>query len=379
MQSREEFVRLATAEGGSVALLCRRFGISRKTGYKWLSRYRAGEALADRSRRPRGSPLRTAPALEASVLALRRERPSWGGRKLRRRLLDQGHMAVPAAATITAILARHGLIDAAEAAKHAPFRRFEHARPNALWQMDFKGHFAHAAGRCHPLTVLDDHSRYAVCLAACADQVTETVRGQLITVFRRYGLPERINMDNGSPWGDGAGGRYTLLTVWLLRLGIRFSHSAAYHPQTNGKDERFHRTLKRDVLYARQYADLAACQRAFEGFRAIYNGERPHEALNLAVPASRYCASPREYPETLAPIVYDPSDQVRRVQQGGWVSFHGHELHLPKAFAGQSIALRPTTADGLWDAIFVAQRIAHIDLRNALCPVQPVTHVPEHV
>ncbi|HEX5327473.1 MAG TPA: IS481 family transposase, partial [Acetobacteraceae bacterium] len=265
MQSREEFVRLAAAEGGNVAMLCGRFGISRKTGYKWLSRYRAGEGLADRSRRPHGSPLRTSPALEGSVLALRRERPSWGGRKLRRRLLDQGHPVAPAASTITAILARHGLIDAAEAARHGAFQRFEHARPNALWQMDFKGHFAHAAGRCHPLTVLDDHSRYAVCLAACADEVTETVRAQLIAVFRRYGLPERINIDNGSPWGDGAGGRYTLLTVWLLRLGIRFSHSAPYHPQTNGKDERFHRTLKRDVLHGRQYADLAACQRAFEG------------------------------------------------------------------------------------------------------------------
>ncbi|HET8995849.1 MAG TPA: IS481 family transposase [Acetobacteraceae bacterium] len=379
MEGREEFVSLAMADGANVALLCRRFGISRKTGYKWLARHRTGAELIDRSRRPLASPLRTSPEMEAAVVALRQQRPSWGGRKLRRRLLDQGYQAVPAASTIGAILGRHDQIDAAEAVKHTPFRRFEHDRPNALWQMDFKGHFAHAAGRCHPLTVLDDHSRYAVCLTACADETAGTVRERLIAVFRRYGLPERINVDNGSPWGDGAGGRYTMMTVWLLRLGLRCSHSRPYHPQTNGKDERFHRTLKRDVLYGRSYGDLTACQRAFDDFRIIYNGERPHEALGFAVPASRYCASTREYPETLPPIEYDPADQVRQVQQGGRVSFQGRELHLPKAFAGQPIALRPTTTDGIWTAVFVAQRIAQIDLRDALHPVQPVTHVPEHV
>jgi len=379
MDSRDEFVSLAAAEGANVAMLCRRFGISRKTGYKWLNRHKRGGPLSDRSRRPSASPSRTPSEIEAQVLALREQRPSWGGRKLRRRLLDQGHEAVPAASTITAILGRHGRIDSAEAAKHVPFQRFEHDRPNALWQMDFKGHFAHHGGRCHPLTVLDDHSRYAVWLAACADEATETVRGQLIAAFRRYGLPDRINMDNGAPWGDGAGGRYTVLTVWLLQLGLRCSHSRVYHPQTNGKDERFHRTLKRDVLHGQSYADLAACQHAFDAFRVIYNGERPHEALDLAVPASRYQPSARDYPETLAPIEYDPVDQVRRVQQGGWVSFEGRDLHLPKAFAGQPVALRPTTTDGVWDVVFVVQRIAQVDLRNALDPLQPVTHVPEHV
>jgi len=379
MQSREEFVRLVSAEGANMALLCRRFGISRKTGYKWRSRQQADAPLLDRSRRPLHSPSRTASAIEARVLELRDQQPSWGGRKLRRRLLDLEQTGVPAASTITAILDRHGRLDPAEAAKHTPLQRFEHDRPNALWQMDFKGHFAHGGGRCHPLTVLDDHSRYAICLAACADEVTETVRDRLIAVFRRFGLPDRINADNGSPWGDSAGGHYTELTVWLLRLGLPCSHSRAYHPQTNGKVERFHRTLKRDVLEARSYADLAACQRAFDTFRGVYNSERPHEALDLAVPASRYRPSLREYPETLPPIEYDPADQVRRVQKGGWISFQGRAFHLPKAFAGQPVALRPTTTDGKWDVIFVAQRVVQIDLHDALGKVQPVTHVPEHV
>jgi len=379
MQNRMEFVRLASAEGANVSELCRRFGISRKTGYKWLTRHRAGTDVSDRSRRPRTSPGRTDAAVETAVLALRTEQPSWGGRKLRRRLRDQGHAAVPAASTITAILSRHGRIDAAEAPRHAAFQRFEHDRPNALWQMDFKGHFAHATGRCHPLTVLDDHSRYSISLSACADEVTATVQEQLIAAFRRHGLPERMNMDNGSPWGDGPGCRYTPLTVWLLRIGVRFSHSRAYHPQTNGKDERFHRTLKRDVLHGRNYDDLAACQRAFDRFREVYNAERPHEALDLAVPASRYRASERAYPEILAPIEYDPTDLVRRVQQGGLISFKGRPFKVPQAFAGQSIALRPTTEDGVWDAVFIAHKLARIDLREPARSVQPVTHVPEQL
>jgi transposase InsO family protein len=321
--------------------------------------------------------------MEAAVVTLREQRPSWGGRKLRRRLLDQGHDGVPAASTITSILSRHGCIEPADRAGHTPLTRFEHDRPNALWQVDFKGHFATGAGRCHPLTVLDDHSRYAVCLSACGDEVTATVRDRLVATFRRHGLPERMNMDNGSPWGgswsDTPGRRYTPLTVWLLRLGVRFSHSRPYHPQTNGKDERFHRTLKRDVLHGRIYADLAACQRAFDGFREIYNAERPHEALGLAVPASRYRGSPRDYPETLAPIEYDPIDHVRRVQNGGWISFKGHEIRLPKALVGQPVALRPTNTDGVWDAVFIAHRVAQIDLRDPVQAQQPVTHVPEQV
>ncbi len=380
MESRAEFVRLACLSDANVSALCRRFAISRKTGYKWLARHRADGDLRERSRRPAASPGRTPAGIEAAVLTLRAQRPSWGGRKLRRRLLDQGHEAVPAASTISAILSRHGCIDPAESARHTPLTRFEHERANALWQMDFKGHFALAsAGRCHPLTVLDDHSRYAVCLSACADEVTATVRDRLVATFRRHGLPERMNMDNGSPWGDAPGRRYTPLTVWLLRLGVRFSHSRPYHPQTNGKDERFHRTLKRDVLHGQSYADLAACQRAFDAFREVYNAERPHEALKLAVPASRYCASPRDYPEVLAAIEYDPTDQVRRVQHGGWISFQGREIRLPQAFAGQPIALRPTNTDGVWDAVFIAHRVSQIDLRGPMQPQQPVTYVPEQV
>lgn len=385
-----EFVRLAGTHGSNVAALCRRFGISRKTGYKWLARHHGGQGVAERSRRPVASPSRTGAEMEAAIVGLRAAHPSWGGRKLRRRLLDLGHTGghagghaggqagVPSASTLTAILARHGCIDPAEAQKHAPFTRFEHACPNALWQMDFKGHFATAEGRCHPLTVLDDHSRYAVCVSACANETTATVQDRLVAVFRRFGLPERINVDNGSPWG-GMGCGWTPLTVWLRLLGVRTSHSRPHHPQTNGKDERFHRTLKRDVLHGRAYAGLSACQDAFDAFRETYNALRPHEALGLDVPASRYRASVRAYPETLPVVEYDAPDQVRRVQHDGWISFKGHRIHLPKAFAGHPIAIRPTPRDGVWQVVFVANTIGQLDLRQPSPTLKPVTHVPEQV
>ena len=379
MQSRLEFVRLAAVADANVAELCRRFGISRKTGYKWLARQRCDGDVAARSRRPLSSPGQTAPDMEAAVLALRVERPSWGGRKLRRRLLDKGLTGIPSASTITAILQRHGCIDPALSQQHQPLTRFEHERPNALWQMDFKGHFAMVERRCHPLTVLDDHSRYAVCVSACLDETTSTVQERLVEVFRCFGLPERMNVDNGSPWGSSTGERYTPLIVWLLRLGVGVSHSRPCHPQTNGKDERFHRTLKRDVLHGRVYASLDACQRAFDGFRDVYNTERPHEALGLATPVSRYQASPRRYPDSVPPVEYDPPDQPRRVDAGGWLSFKGHPVKVPKAFAGEHVALRPTTQDGLWDIVFIRHRLAQIDLRQPAAASQPVTHVPEQV
>jgi transposase InsO family protein len=381
MGLRAEFVALAAQPGVKIAALCRRFGISRKTAYKWLARQRANAAedFADRSRRPRTSPHRSDATVERQVLALRAAHPCWGGRKIARRLHDLGAGAVPAPSTITAILRRHGQLEPAESAKHRAFTRFERDRPNELWQMDFKGDFALLQGRCHPLTVLDDCSRFALCVAACADEQATTVQERLTAVFRRYGLPEAMLQDNGSPWGDSPAHPHTVLTVWLMRLGIRVVHSRPAHPQTLGKDERFHRTLKAEVLQACSFPDCAAAQLAFDRWRDVYNLERPHAALGLAVPASRYQPSPRPFPEVLPPLEYAPGHPVRKVQQGGWISLRGHAVRLSKAFRGQLVVLHPTTTDGLWDVVFVTQRIAQIDLRKPPGLSQPVTHVPEHV
>lgn len=366
MSQRKEFVNLALTDGANIARLCRRFTISRKIGYKWLARYREeGEAgLANRSRRPHHSPGETEEALMAAVLTVRADHPAWGGRKIRARLQAQGWAGVPAASTITEILRRHGLLNPEESAKHKAWRRFEAEAPNDLWQMDFKGHFAAATGRCHPLTVLDDHSRYALGLEACADEQSHTVQQRLTVIFRRYGLPRKMLMDNGSPWGLDAAHPYTLLTVWLLRLGVKLGHSRPYHPQTLGKDERFHRTLKAEVLQYCQGLELERCQARLDAWRIVYNLERPHEALGMAVPMSRYRESPRSFPESLPPLVYGPGDQVRRVQAEGWITFKGRYFRLCKAFRGEAVALRPTATDGLWEVYFGQHCIDRINLRE---------------
>jgi transposase InsO family protein len=374
---REEFCRLASASGANVRELCRRFRIGSATAYLWLGRYgvdgRAG--LEDCSRRPLNSPYRTPDEMEARVVAVRLAHPAWGGRKIRRVLETQGAVP-PSASTITQILRRHQLLDGPGLGAKPAGRRFEYATPNELWQMDFKGHFALRQGRCHPLTVLDDHSRYALELGACADEQTMTVRERLQRVFERYGLPWRILADNGSPWGtSGSGGRHTRLTIWMLDLGIGISHGRPYYPQTQGKDERFHRTLKAEVLDGRTFADLSHAQDAFDAWRQVYNSQRPHEALGLATPSTRYAMSPRTMPRHIPPPSYEPGAVVRKVHPGGWFQFHGHQFYCSGAFAGLHLALRPGGPDGVFHLCYRSHVIGQFDLRH---PNTTVQDVPEH-
>jgi transposase InsO family protein len=364
MSQRLEFVTLATAENANIRHLCRCFGISSATAYKWLDRFQSDGAngLEDRSRRPQHSPSRTTAEMEEIVTKLRAKHPAWGGRKLETRLLELSHTGVPSASTITAILRRHQLLDPKESAKHQAFLRFERAAPNELWQMDFKGEFKLPQGRCYPLTILDDHSRFAVALEACARNTKDITQIAMIQVFRRYGLPDWITCDNGSPWGSGGRSYYTALGVWLLRLGIGISHSRPHHPQTQGKDERFHRTLEAEVLRYQHGASLAQWQLLFDQWRVIYNTERPHEALSMAVPASRYQPSHRRYPEQLPPIDYGAADIVRKVRHYGHIKFEGREYHIGSAFYGLHVALRQTTTDGLFDVYFCQHKIGLLNL-----------------
>ena len=367
---RAELLALASQEGANFSVLCGRFGISRKTGYKWLRRFeRDGSlGLADRSRRPQRSPRQTPCRVESLVLSVRDKHPVWGGRKIRARLLAQRHRDVPSASTITEILRRHGCLCPEESLKHKPMQRFERSAPNDLWQMDFKGDFALGNGkRCHPLTVLDDHSRYSICLHACGNQRYGTVRQQLTALFRRYGLPQEMLMDNGTPWGvpHRLGGGYTRLTVWLLRLSVRVCHSRPRHPQTHGKEERFHRTLKAELLRDSWYRTLGAAQREFDPWRQMYNFERPHEALNMNVPASRYQPSHRAMPDRLPSLNYASGVLTRRVHAMGQVYVDGRILKLSDAFAGDRVGLRLTRTDGVYDVLYGSFCIGRADLRGA--------------
>ncbi len=219
---RMAFVIAAQQQDVPLAALCRQFGISRKTGYKWLGRVAAGEGVASRSRRPHASPAQTPAVIEQQVVDLRTQHPAWGGRKLHHRLRAEGLEAVPAPSTITDILRRHGQLEAVPPRRD--FLRFEHPEPNLVWQMDFMGHrpVEGGAGRVHPWSLLDDHSRFALALAACQHQQREVVQDLLTAAFRQYGLPAAILCDNGAPWGIAGmtgGPGLSRLAAWLLRLG----------------------------------------------------------------------------------------------------------------------------------------------------------------
>ncbi|AOZ04300.1 IS481 family transposase (plasmid) [Cupriavidus sp. USMAHM13] len=366
MSLRHEFVLLAQQEGCNRRQLCQRYGISPQTGYKWIARYTEQEmaGLVERSRRPATSPTRTAEELERLVVALRLQHPAWGGRKISRRLQDLGHTPVPAPSTVTSILHRHGLISPEASVKAQPWQRFEHAAPNQLWQMDFKGGFrTHDGQMCSPLTVLDDHSRFAVTLAACTQTHTAVVQEHLAQAFRHFGLPWRINADNGAPWGSPSQpGQLTGLGVWLIRLGVRLTHSRPAHPQTNGKDERFHRTLKAEVINARGFASSLQAQHAFDAWRDIYNLQRPHEALGLATPVTRYQPSPRSYPEVLPEIEYGPDDLVVKIKWDGQLRFRGQTFKVSNALRDFPVALLPQpNHDGRFDLYFVDHCFGYID------------------
>lgn len=370
MSLRREFALLASQPDANHAQLCQRFGISRTTGYKWTARYRDGgdEALGDRSRRPARSPTRTPPHVEADVLALRDAHTAWGARKIHTVLARTLGSESPAPSTITAILRRHSRL-----AAEPPTRdhvRFEAEAPNDLWQMDFKGDFLLGDGaRCYPLTLTDDHSRFALCIEACADQRRATVAAHLSRVFARYGLPRRLLCDNGPPWGttwgtDGAGRRrphWTRLGAWLVRRGVTLVHGRPYHPQTQGKQERFHRSLDEEVIAplggGLGLSDMAACQARFAAWRSLYNEERPHEGIAMAVPSCRYRVSARAAPTVEPVVAYDVGTEVRRVSGTGEISFRGEMHHVGKGFAGERVGLRASEVEGVWSVWYAHQEV----------------------
>ena len=369
MSLRSEFIQLALNQKIPFNQLCKRFHISRKTGYKWRARYEQDHlvSLDDQSRRPVHSPQRTPDSVVQHVIALRQQHAAWGGRKIHHRLVALGVKHVPAPSTITNILHRHGLITPEASALAQPWQRFEHDHPNSLWQIDFKGYFDTASARCHPLTLLDDHSRFNLTLTACAKPDTDTVKTALTRVFERYGLPVRINADNGAPWGSPSDTRHglTALTVWLIQLGIRISHSRPYHPQTNGKEERFHRTLNAEVINGRAFDNLMHAQRAFDQWRPIYNEQRPHEALNYQTPVSRYQPSLRSLPYTLPDIVYSEDDHVITVGWDGVVKFAKQKFKVSNALQHLPIALRADPEkDGTYNLFFCHQRFGCINLQD---------------
>lgn len=360
MKQRKDFYEAWMRGEDSVAELCRRFGISRKTGYKWLRRSSAGrddDAFADRSRRPHTSPWATEAWLVDAIVAARKQRPTWGPKKLRAVLQRQNtRVELPAVSTFAAIFKRHGLIRPKRRRSRAttPYSApLAHANaPNALWCIDFKGHFAVGTRRCYPLTITDAHSRYLIACVALKDTKTATVRRAMEGVFREFGLPAAIRSDNGEPFASTAVAGLSQLSAWWLKLGIRHERIEPGHPEQNGRHERFHLTLKQETASPPKHS-MSAQQCAFDLFRAVYNDQRPHEALGMQPPACFYEPSRRVLPDPPwgRDFEYPPDVEVARVSKLGRVRATAGSFFLTSALRHERVGIEWTRA-GIWKVWF---------------------------
>lgn len=342
-----------------MAELCRRFGISRQTGYEVLERYgkEGYEGLRSRSHAPRNKPHAMSETVRDAVLELRRERPSWGPKKLKAYLerLEHGkaeeqQRRMPAASSIGDLLKQEGLIvkrrkrpggavPASEPLGHAD-------EPNRVWSIDFKGHFKTGDGkRCEPLTVTDNESRYLLKLVAMGGIDGERVRAVMEAAFREYGLPEAIRSDNGAPFASNAPGGVTQLSLWWGRLGIQHERIEPGKPQQNGRHERFHLSLLRDRLDGGVAWDLRAQQRVFERYQREFNQERPHEALGMKTPADRYRASAKRYDGQNPEFEYGEGFHTRRVYGQGTILWAAERIPISPVLAGQNVGLREEEED----------------------------------
>jgi len=339
---RIQFVMTVRRGAVTVSAACRAFGISRKTGHKWLKREAAAGSVAvlgDRSRRPHHSPTRTSADITTRIGALR-DKFGWGGAKLAILLAAEGVHVTPR--TIDRVIQREGWTRADASPAPAP-HRFTHAAPNDLWQMDAKGAYPLAPGAwCHALSVLDDHSRFAVGLTALPRLQTAAVRSALTRSFEQYGVPRALLMDHGTPWWSSKGpAGLTTLGVFLLKQGIHLIFGAIRHPQTQGKVERFHRTLAERLRHAGVPTTLRGFERALRWFRDEYNEVRPHAALGLQPPARHFCVSARAYQPSPRPWIYPSGLAIRRITTIGQVHFAGGLYFVSEALQGEDVACLP--------------------------------------
>lgn len=366
MSQRQRLVEQLLLPEANVSELCKIFKVSRKTAYKWLSRYHTGgfPSLSDRSKEPIKQPNKSSFEMEDLIVKLHKENPYWGPRKLRDYLFNvENKSALPSHTTFARILKRHGCQVITSSKSKPATLRFEREQPNDLWQMDFKGSFMTENQRCYPLTILDDCSRFSILLTACQNETSEVVKGHLTRVFHEFGLPNQINVDNGNPWGTADLTSYSSLQIWLMRLGVKITHSAPYHPQTNGKDERFHRTLKLEVLHQRSYKKNEI-QEVFDTWRHKYNYQRPHEALDGKTPSHKYCVSSKRFSEKLTPFEYEEGIVKKVHQTHGTICLKGKRYRVGKGFSGEYIALKETDKSNEFAVYFMDNFIKKLKLNE---------------
>jgi len=370
MEERLRFVaRLLEGEGMSD--VCREFGISRKTGYKIFNRYKDDglEALTDRSRRPVRYANQLPDPVEAMIVHLKKEKPHWGARKIRELLVKRlaGDVRIPAKSTVHAVLDRHGLVSQASkrnrANKAVGTQLSEALEPNDLWCADFKGEFKLGNGRyCYPLTITDQASRYLLCCEAFESTREQGVFEAFRRIFTEHGLPAAIRSDNGLPFAS-PNGLYNLskLSVWWLRLGIGLERIRPGHPQQNGRHERMHLTLKKEATRPPGRNTLQQ-QARFDAFVSEFNEERPHEALDMKVPADLFVASSRPY-RGLPEIDYPFHDREALVTNCGRLCIYRKKINISTVLAGQKLGIKEVD-DGIWLVSFMHYDLGYIDLQQ---------------
>lgn len=348
--------------------LCREFGISRKTGYKILSRYReeGAQALTDRSRRPVRYANQLPDQIESRIVSLKREKPHWGARKIRELLVRRldGDFKIPAISTVHAVLDRHGLVERARRRKRATGTPLSAgADPNALWCADFKGEFKLSNGRyCYPLTVTDHASRYLLLCEALESTCQDPVLAAFEHLFRERGLPAAIRSDNGVPFASpNALFNLSKLSVWWLRLGIDIERIKPGHPQQNGRHERMHRTLKLETARP-PGRNILQQQARFDSFIGEFNEQRPHEALAMKFPSEVYVASERPY-LGLPQLSYPLHDRDAMITACGRLCMYRKRVNISTVLAGQKVGIKEVD-DGIWLVSFMDYDLGYVDLEQ---------------
>jgi len=387
VDQRTEFVLRALRSAELFGDLCKEFGISRKTGYKWKERFLQDglTGLGDQSRRPESSPAEVSEAMVCQVVKLKIAHPSWGARKLRA-VLERtvSKHVLPSESSFKRILDRAGLVQHRRRVPSGRAGRLQTAaraeRPNHVWTIDFKGWwYTRNRHRFEPLTIRDDFSRYVLCAQALDDGRTETVRQQMVRVFQRHGLPDVIRSDNGAPFAArNSPLGLSRLSAWWLSLGINLDRIPPGRPDQNGGHERMHRDLAQEVESSAEH-DAATQQAALDVWRRTFNDERPHEALGMRVPRDVYQLSPRKFDATPIELTYPGEYLIRKVNGNGSVKIHNHLINVSLALRGFDVGLQATSANrlALW---FCRLRLGDIDVQaqkfNAVATADSVVHAP---
>ena len=358
---RKEFTEAAES-CSNFSSLCREFGITRATGYKWVKRYENNETLSDRSRRPNITANKTAEKIETQIIETRTIHPGWGAKKIKVSLENKG-VEMPCVKTVNNILNRYGCISKEESLKHKAFTRFEKERCNEMWQADFKGEFKMQNGNyCFPLDIFDDHSRFVIRIKP-SESTSNLVLPTFREAFYEYGMPDSVLSDNGAQFAGFRQG-YTQFEKWLMNHDVLPIHGRIKHPQTQGKIERFHKAMNQELLKHYIPKDISDAERVFSDWRNCYNNERPHEALGMKCPSDIYIPSERMYYDQVDKYEYSGKYHVIKVNNWGYVRFDRWQIYLSETMIDERIEFRPNPNGDTFIACYRNFAIGEFDVHT---------------